>query len=154
MTSKAKTTKAKKSPVTSKMTAKKPAKPKSTTVYTVVRRIPAESPVYTEPDRVFATKAAARRFAAECNRELRAVMNPFDCNDPGNAMIGGEKAFVALLKKLGLTPPTKKKGYVYLDWEGWWDTHYFDMTEDQRETLWDALTKYDWYKVKETTLED
>jgi hypothetical protein len=140
-----------KKPAKKSAPAKKAAKPVA--VYTVVRRIPAETATYSEPDRVFATRIAARRHADELNRELRALINPFDCTDPDAAMTGGEKAFKELLRKHKLPVPKPEKGYGYIDWEGWWDRHYFDMTHDQREALWLALNKYDWYKVKETTLE-
>jgi hypothetical protein len=153
-TSKTKGSKPKaKSPTKKAAAAKKATKPKPVTVYTVVRKIPAESPTYSEPDRVFATRATAKRFADERNAELRALTNPFDCNDPDMSMTGGEKAFVALLKQHKLPVPAAPKGYAYIDWENWWDRHYFDMTNAQREALWRALNKFDWYKVKETTLE-
>ncbi len=151
MTKKAKTPASKAK--TPKKAAPKPAKPNSAAVYTVVREIPSESPSHTTPERVFATKTAAQKFADERNRELRALTNPFDGSDPDIAMTGGDKAFLALLKKLGVTAPTKQKGYSYIDWEAWWDRTYFDLTDEQRGALWDALDKFDFYKVKATKLE-
>ncbi len=158
MTQKAKPTKTAKAPGSKakapKKAAPKPAKPKSVAVYTVVRKIPAESPMHTNPNRVFASKAAAQLFADDRNRELRALTNPFDGDDPDTAMKGGEKAFLALLKKLGIATPTKQKGDSYINWERWWDHAFLDLTDKQRSDLWDAFDEYDWYKVKNTTLEN
>lgn len=139
--------------MTRKATNKKAAKPQVTTVYTVVQPIRGESPTHTEPERVFATKAAALAFAAERNHQLRTLTNPFAHNDPDGTVPGGEKAFIALVKKLGLKPPAKPKGFNYIDWEEWWDRSYFDTTDAQRSAIWDALEKFDWYRVKATTIE-
>ncbi len=133
--------------------AQKPAQPAALAVYTVVRPIPAEVPTHSEPERVFATRAAAKTHADELNGQVRALTNPFGDSGPEWTMPGGEKALVALLKTHKLPVPAKKKGYNFIDWEEWWDRHYFDMTDDQREALWLAQKKYNWYTVKETTLE-
>lgn len=134
--------------------AKKPAKPKSVTAYVVRRRVPAEGESYTEPELVFATKAAAQKLADERNAELRAMVNPFERYPPQYSITGGEKAFLALLKKLRVTAPKKPKGeYAWIDWEGWWDDSYFDMTDTQREAIWDALDKFDRFHVTATTVE-
>ena len=132
--------------------AKKPAKPKSVTAYVVQRRVPAEGESYTEPERVFATKAAAQKLADERNAELRAMVNPFERYPPQYVITGGENAFLALLKKLGLTAPKKPKN-TWINWEAWWDDSYFNMTDAQREAIWDALDKFDWYHVAATTVE-
>ena len=143
------------------MSRKAPAKAMKSagtvTAYIVVREIPSESPTFTEPDRVFANKGDAMKYADERNRELRALTCPFDgnYNDPDRTMKGGEKALVALLKKLKLPVPKKGNGEYSssVDWEAWWDAHYFDMIDAHREAIWDAQDKFDWYKVKQTTLE-
>lgn len=137
------------------MTTKKPARPKPTVVYTVVREIPAETNTHSEPERVFVTKAAAEAFAAQRNRELRDLVNPFgQYRGPGYLVTGGQKAFDALLKKLRLEPPAKLQGGHSLNWGAWWDSNYFDMTDAQRDAIWDALDKFEWYVVKATKLED
>ncbi|MCI0704222.1 MAG: hypothetical protein L0241_24455 [Planctomycetia bacterium] len=128
-------------------------KPKSKTVYTVQREISSEFPTHTEPERIFMDKSAAQRFADERNKELRAVTNPFRDNWPDYMIKGGTKALVAVFKKLKLTPPTKKKDEYEVDWEGWWDRNYFNMTDAQRDAIWNALNKYNFYKVTTTTLE-
>jgi hypothetical protein len=134
--------------------AKTPAKPKSVTAYVVRRRVPAEGESYTEPERVFATKAAAQKLTDERNAELRAMVNPFERYPPQYVITGGENAFLALLKKLRLTPPKKPKSdRMWINWEGWWDDSYFDMTDVQREAIWDALDRFDWYQVATTTVE-
>lgn len=140
--------------------AKKPkaAKPpKPIAAYIVVRELPSETPTFTEPDRVFANKGDALKYARERNRELRSLTCPFDGNhnDPDRTMKGGEKALVSLVKKLKLPVPKKGNGkYSFgIDWEAWWDGLYFDMTDAQRETIWDAQDQFDWYKVKSTTVE-
>jgi hypothetical protein len=149
MTRKATATKGKKT-----KKAKKPAKPKSVTAYVVQRRVPAENTSFTEPERVFATKAAAQKLADERNADLRAMVNPFERYPPQYAITGGEVSFLALLKKLRLTPPKKPKDdRSWIDWETWWDDAYFNMTDAQREAIWDALDKFDWYHVAATTLE-
>jgi hypothetical protein len=135
--------------------AKKPAKPEVMVAYVVVREIPADSPTFTDPERVFASKSVARKFADERNRDLRRLVNPFDYHHPDFLVRGGEKALSALVKKLHLPAPKKAQSYGYTgaDWEAWWDAHYFDMTDEQRTAIWDALDKYPWYKVKTTKLE-
>lgn len=142
-------------PASKPKAAKKPAKPKSVIAYVVRRRVPAENDSYTEPERVFATRAAAQKLADERNAELRTMVNPLD-RHPQYIMTGGENALLALLKKLGLTPPKKPAGasvWLSVGWEGWWDASYFNMTDTQRETIWDALDKFDWYHVAATELE-
>ncbi len=133
--------------------AKKPAKP--VTVYIAVRTMIAANESFTEPDRVFASKAAAQKYADQLNRELRAVTNPFaDDNDPDMLMSGGEDALLALLKKLGLTAPTRASATdSYIDWEKWWDASYYDITDAQRDAIWAAFDDFEWYKVKTTTVE-
>jgi hypothetical protein len=148
----AKTAKAKVKPA--KKPAKKAPKAKKVTAFAVQRQLPAENTSYSDPDRLFATKSAAAAHAAALNRELRAYINPFESNSPQYAMTGGEKAFFALLKKLKLTAPKKPPGeYSYIDWEQWWDRSYFNMTDAQRDAIWDVLDKFYWYEVKSTTLE-
>jgi hypothetical protein len=144
--------------MTRKATAKKPkkpAKPRPATAYIVVRELSGEVTSYTEPDRVFTDRKAAKAHAAELNRQLRTFGGPFqNYSEPDSCMKGGEKAFIALVKKLKLPVPKKEPGgYSYIDWEAWWDRHYFDMTEAQRDAIWDALDKFDWYRVQETELE-
>jgi hypothetical protein len=134
---------------------KKPPKP--VTAYIVVREMVSANRSYTEPDRVFVSKKTARKYAEQINRELRTLLNPFDDgHSPGDLMSEGQEAFNALLKKLGVSAPKKLKGDPYIssrDWAVWWDRTYLDMTEGQRDVIWDALDEFEWYKVMETTLE-
>lgn len=128
-------------------------KPKVATAFVVVRELPAETPTFTEPERVFASRAEAQSFAGERNRELRALVNPFTDYGPDVSAKGGERALLTLVEKLGLADPGGHKSYGYIDWEQWWDRHYFDMTDPQRDAIWDALDKYNWYQVKPTQVE-
>lgn len=132
---------------------KKAARPRAVTAYVAVREIPSELTAFSEPERVFATKAAALRFAEERNRELRRLVSPFAERSAEYLLTGGEKALTVLVKKLKLPAPAKHKTYGTIDWEGWWDGHYFDMTDAQRDAIWDALDKYNWYRVRETKVE-
>jgi hypothetical protein len=134
-------------------TAKK--KSTGTKVYVVVRERRGETTCYTPPDRVYATEAAARADADARNAELRKVLNPFSEGDASYVAHGGEAGLKKLLEKLQLPlpKPTKMYGNSYIDWAAWWDAHYFDMTDAQRNAIWDALTKFPWYLVRETTLE-
>jgi hypothetical protein len=133
---------------------KKPAKPKPVTAYIVVREMVSVNRSYTEPDRVFVSKGAARRYAEQLNRELRAFTNPFDDDrDPGWLLSGGEEALVALVKKLGLAVPKVRASERYIDWAAWWNRAYFGTTDAQRDAIWDALDEFGWYKVKQTILE-
>jgi hypothetical protein len=133
--------------------AKKPAKPKPVTAYVVVREVPSEVRSYTEPTTVFATKAAAAAHAAALNAELRAVCNPFEDYSPGYAAKGVEAALLATLKKVGAPEPPKTGKPAYYDWQGWWDASYFDMTDAQRDAVWDALAKFPWFEVQAVTVE-
>jgi hypothetical protein len=136
-----------------KTTPKAPPLPKPTNVYFVAREMVSVNKSYTEPDRVFASKAAAKEYAGQLNRELRALANPFADDAEADWLISrGEKALLALVKKLKLPDP-KKAGSSYIEWEQWWDGHYFDMTDAQRDAIWDALDKFNWYAVQTTQME-
>ena len=135
--------------------SKAPAtKAKAVTVYAVQRVISgSEGAAEGEPERVFASETAARKYAAERTLACRAFMNPF--STPYYLPItGGEKKLIARVTKLGLTPPAKKKSEYYPDWRGWWDRNYANMTQAQRDAIWDALDKLELYTVVKTTLED
>jgi len=143
-----------------KPAAKKPAgppraaRPKALVVYAVQRPRPGEYGTnYSDPERVFADRAAAERYAAERNRQLRTDFNnPFSLGSPSYDNAVGEAKFVQAVKKIGLTPPTKKKGAYQTDWEGWWDRIYYDLTDAQRDAIWDALNP-EFYVVRPTRLE-
>jgi len=157
MTRKA-TTKKPKAATKAGKAAKKPqkaAKPRAVPAYVVVREVPSETRSFSDPECVFATKAAAMKFAEARNRELRQLVNPFYDRSADYLLTGGEKALTALVKQLGLPVPAKSKSYGYsiIEWMQWWDGHYFDMTDAQREAIWDALDKYNWYTVKTTKVE-
>ena len=100
--------------MTRKVPSKKAAKlrkPKLVAGYIAVREMASENKSYTEPDRVFASKGAAQKYAAQLNRELRALTNPFaDDREPDQLMTGGEPALGAVLKKLGVPVPQRQKG--------------------------------------------
>jgi hypothetical protein len=133
---------------------KKSAKPKPVAASVVVRELPSEVTNYTEPTTVYANKQAATARAKALNAELRAVTNPFEGCSAEYMVKGGEKALLALLKEIGAPAPAKPKpSYPYIDWEKWWDGAYFDMTDAQRDAIWDALDKFDWYEVKTVTVE-
>jgi len=125
-------------------------KPKARKLYFAARDLPTDLEVdsYTEPDVAFVREADAQAHADALNVELRALTNPFaNDSDPDELMRGGETAFKKLLAKL------KLPAFSASDWAAWWDAHYFDMTDAQRNAIWDALTKFPWYLVRETTLE-
>jgi hypothetical protein len=149
---KAKTTKK----VTAKAPAARPARTpavKRAKVFVVQRKLEGDT-YYTEPDRVFATEEAARAHADALNRELLALAAPFEEYGAGSRIKGGDKALVALVAKMGLPPATKKQRYGgNLDWSAWWSDNYFNMTADQRDALCKALDRFEWYKVRTTTLE-
>lgn len=107
------------------------------------------------PDRVFATPEAAQFHADALNREVRAVCNPFHHGYADALIKGGEKSLLKFVATLGLHPPAKTRvhGREYTQWFAWWDSHYFDMTDAQREAIWNALDKFNWYIVKSTTVE-
>lgn len=142
---------------TSKKAAKKkPKKDEPRTVYIAVRRMVSVNDSFTEPTHVFATRAAARKHADHLNSELRAYTNPFaDDRYPGDFLKSGDDDdFIKLLKKLGLVTPKPPKGQSYARWEEWWDRTYPDLIDAHRVALWDALDEFEWYAVKQTTLED
>jgi hypothetical protein len=150
-------TKSKPAKAGKKTPAKKPAKPKkprALPAFVVVRELASESPSFSEPERVFATKSDSLKFAVERNRDLRQLVNPFCDRSVDYLLKGGEKALLALVKSLDLPVPKKgNSGHSFIDWEVWWDAHYFDMTDTQRDAIWDVLDKYNWYTVKATMVE-
>jgi hypothetical protein len=132
--------------------AKAPKKP--VTAYFAVREMVSVNRSYTEPDRMFTSRTEAQKYADKLNRELRQFTNPFDDDhDVQWLLTDGEDALFALVKKFRLPAPQKYKGYSSVDWERWWDAHYFDMSDAQRDAIWDALDQFNWYKVKTTELE-
>jgi hypothetical protein len=153
MTRKTASKKAPKKP-TKKAAKSKPREPQ--TVYIAVRPMVSVNESFTEPDRVFATRAAAQAHADRLNRELRTLTNPFaDDRYPGDFLKSGDDDdFIKVVKKLGLAVPKPPKGQSYLNWEEWWDLTYPDLTDVQRIVLWDALNEFEWYAVKKTLLED
>jgi hypothetical protein len=143
----------KKKAAAKKPAAKKPRAVKPAEVY-VVERITMgyEGTVNGEPERVFAGKAAAVKFAAERTLAARAFTNPFEWNT-GPIITGGETKLAAVITKLGLKPPTKKKGEYGINWSRWWDQTYEQMSEQQRDAIWDALDKKKLYRVVKNELE-
>lgn len=141
----------------SKTKSKKPTaaakKPKAVPVYVVVREIGGESPAYTEPDIVFASKPAAIQHAEKLNREMRSFANPFEFCNPQYAVEGGETAFLKFLKKNKYPLPPSNPQFGHYEWARWWDQNYFAMSDQQRETLWDQLTDFHWHKVRATKIE-
>jgi hypothetical protein len=136
--------------------AKRVAKPKAITVFAVqqFRVIPGECTIYGFPERVFAEKHDAEQYAAALSKQLRATHNPFSLVQPAFVVTGGERKMRAIVTKLGLTAPTAMEGSPYTDWGGWWDQLYYDMTDAQRDAIWDALDKLRLYTVVKTTLEE
>jgi hypothetical protein len=135
---------------------KKAGKSKPVTVYAVQRQICGydEGRTDGEPERVFADQKAAEQYAEERALACRAFLNPFDNGAEAVRYIrGGEKALIALLRKIGLTPPSKKKGGYSIDWGDWWDETYSDMTDAQRDAIWNATSRLKLYRVVKTTLE-
>lgn len=131
--------------------AKAARKPKPLKAYIAVRKIESVNRSYTEPDRVFGSKKAAQEHAERLNRELRACANPFTNERVPDFLVPSEKTFFKLLKKLEITVPKPPKG-GYVEWEQWWAGS--ELTEAQRDALWDAFKYFEWYTVRETTLED
>lgn len=138
---------------TAKKTAKAPPKPKPRKVYLAVREMEQVNRSYTEPDRVFASRKAAQEHAAALNRDLRALTNPFaDEREPGFIMSDEDKLW-ALLKTFNIAEPKAPKG-GYIRWDKWWAQVAAELTEEQRDAVWNLFDEYEWYKVKQTTLED
>lgn len=136
-----------------KAAAKKKAPPKPRKVYLAVREMAQVNESFTEPDRAFASKKAAQEYAAQLNRELRALTNPFaDEREPGFIMSDEEKLWT-LLKTFNIVEPKPPKG-GYVRWDQWWARVAAELTEEQRDAVWDVFDEFEWYKVKETTLED
>lgn len=134
--------------------AKRPAKPKPVKAYVAVQTLEDENKSYSEPDRVFLSREAAQAHADRLNREVRELLNPFAGErEAGWLTTGGDRAFAAALKRLGVPSPKPPKSQFY-DWEGWWSRVCHELTAEQRDGIWDALDKYEWFAVRETTLED
>jgi hypothetical protein len=146
----------KKSPKTAPA-KKPPARSKRQKVYVVQQKTSGVygDAQYTPPDRVFITQEAAQRYADDLNRELVALGGPFAYGNAGYLIEGGDKALTAIVERMGLRPPTARAGPTgrNLDWSGWWNDNYFNMTDDQREELCKALDKFEWFQVRTTTLE-
>jgi hypothetical protein len=155
-TTKKKTTSARRAKPAAKKPARQPraARPKALVVYAVQQPRPGEYGMnFGDPERVFGDRADAERYADERNRQLRADFNnPFSLGNPGYGATVGEAKFVKTVAKLGLTPPTKKKGAYRIDWEAWWDRIYYDLTDAQRDAIWNALNPA-FYVVRPTKLE-
>ena len=132
--------------------AKAPAKPKPLKVYIVVREVSSVNTSFTEPERVFASKKAAQEHAERLNRELRAHTNPFaNAREPGFLM-SDEDILFRLLKTFGVAKPKLPKGHM--KWDQWWARVAAELTEEQRDAVWDVFDDLKWYEVRETTLED
>lgn len=143
--------------MTRKPTAKKakaPPKPaKPLKVYIVVRVMESVNSSFTEPDRVFASKKAAQEYAERLNRELRAHTNPFADEQEPDFLMSDEDVMFKLLKTFGVAKPKPPKG-SYVKWGPWWAQVAGELTEAQRDAVWDTFDEFEWYGVRETTLED
>jgi hypothetical protein len=109
--------------------------------------------LYTEPDRVFATEEAAEAHAEVLNRELVRLGEPFALYDVTGLIAGGDAALAALVEQLNLPQPTGKNRRGRPDWAGWWNEHSYNLSDDQRDSLCRALDRFEWYRVRTTTLE-
>ena len=82
-----------------------------------------------------------------------------DLKDRSVAVWGTDAAARAAMRAVAAVRPSRllavddRADYASIDWEKWWDAHYFDLTDAQRHAVWDALEKYNWHKVKATQVE-
>jgi hypothetical protein len=136
------------------------AKAKPRTVFAVQRKLDDDDEfggVFGgDPERVFATRAAAEQYAADRTREARAYTNPFAGYgvQPAELCRGGMRAFKKVLAQLKLKPPDPDEDNdEESEWAAWWDRTVPTLTPAERDVLWGALTKYELYRVEETTLE-
>lgn len=135
-------------------------KTKPRTVFTVQRLLPQEyeeAAYHGDPERIFATRAAAEKYAADRTRAARAFTNPFaGFAEPGELCKGGMRAFKKLMTQLKLKPPKGDDADDAWDsqWAAWWGDAMAKLTPAERDVLWDSLTKFELYWIDETTLED
>jgi hypothetical protein len=114
------------------------------------------------PVAALTTRAAAQRRAEELTRAARLETNPF-------LLEGGELEFLSSLEEetildrltgLGLPPPGVISGHEYSwrnglrDWAAWYDDLASQLTDAQRDGVWDLLDLLVLYAVVPVKLEE
>jgi hypothetical protein len=93
----------------------------------------------------FADADEAARVCGDLNQKIRARVNPFRCGGPAlrnQTSLDADRLHDWALDQ-GLTPPEGG------DWAAWWDEQSPEMDELQREGMWRALDRLNFYEVVE-----
>ena len=98
------------------------------------------------PVKAFTDRNAAEAFRLRLERQARSGRNPFQHgHELADLTALPEGPLRDWLLDAGLTPPKWKLNPVALS--GWWDHHAHQMTEIQRDKVWEALDRVRFYTV-------
>jgi hypothetical protein len=98
------------------------------------------------PVKAFTDRNTAEAFRLSLERQARAGRNPFQHGQLLADLTSlPEGPLRDWLLDAGLTPPQGKLNPVALS--GWWDHHANEMTELQRDKVWEALDRVRFYTV-------
>ena len=108
------------------------------------------------PILAFTREAAASARAKQLTAEARRELNPFQFmyNDVESIMHGDEEALLLALGKMDL-PFVALKRYPtnysreIIDWPAWYDDIADDLTDAERDAIWNLLDRLELYRVVE-----
>jgi hypothetical protein len=105
-----------------------------------------EDPELGAPVKAFTDPNAAEAFRRGLERQERANRNPFQHGQELSELTSlPEGPLRDWLLDAGLTPPKAKLNLAVLS--GWWGHHEEEMTELQRDKVWEALDRLRFYTV-------
>ncbi len=98
------------------------------------------------PVKAFTDRTAAEAFRQGLEREARVGRNPFQHGQELSDLTSlPEGPLRDWLLDAGLTPPKAKLNLTVLS--GWWGHHEEELTELQRDKVWEALDRLRFYIV-------
>jgi len=110
------------------------------------------------PLRCFRSREEAEACCQELEQQARRELSPFQFHMGELELLTtlSEKEFRQALGKLGLTPPTGtafRTEWRSIDWRVWWDAVAADLTDAQREGVFDLLDELRFYEVVQAELD-
>jgi hypothetical protein len=99
----------------------------------------------------FRSRKQAEAYCRELEQQARRELSPFQFGEELELLTSLKKpALDRGLRQLGLKPPTAKAfraEWGGIDWRAWWDAVAADLTDAQREGIFDLLDRLRFYEV-------
>jgi hypothetical protein len=108
----------------------------------------------------FRDRERAEAYCRELQRQARRELSPFrfiqELEFLEDLTSLSEKALCQGLRKLGLKPPTVRTfptKWKTINWWAWWDAVAGDLSDAQREGIYELLDRLHFYEVVEAELD-